>query len=115
MKITGYEPCFRVVDVDRAVGHYKRLGFRTDYHDQTYAFAHRDHLTIHLAHDDNPIHHSAMLYIHVDDADALATEWRTAGVDVSDPVDFDYGKREGTHTAPDGNLIRFGSPIHHQQ
>jgi hypothetical protein len=25
--------------------------------------------------------------------------------------DFDYGKREGSHTDPDGNLIRFGSPL----
>jgi hypothetical protein len=113
MKITGYEPCFRVLDVDRAVAHYQRLGFDTDYHDDTYAFAHRDHLTIHLAHDDDPTHHVAMLYIHVDDAAALAAEWRTEGVEVTGPVDYDYGKREGTHTDPDGNLIRFGSPIRH--
>jgi hypothetical protein len=26
------------------------------------------------------------------------------------PADYDYGKREGSHTDPDGNLIRFGSP-----
>jgi hypothetical protein len=51
MGIVGFEPCFRVLDVDRAVADYQRLGFNTDYHDETYAFAHRDHLTIHLAHD----------------------------------------------------------------
>jgi uncharacterized glyoxalase superfamily protein PhnB len=111
MKIVGYEPCFRVLDVDRAVAHYQRLGFETEYHDETYAFAHRDHLTIHLSHDDDSTHHVAILYIHVDDAEALAAEWRTAGVDVSGPVDYDYGKREGVHTDPYGNLIRFGSPI----
>lgn len=98
-----------MLDVDRAVAHYQRLGFDTEYHDETYAFAHRDHLTIHLAHDDDPTHHVAMLYIHVDDAFALADEWRQAGVEVIGPVD--YGKREATHTDPDGNLIRFGSPI----
>jgi hypothetical protein len=27
------------------------------------------------------------------------------------PVDTDYGLREGWHIDPDGNLLRFGSPI----
>jgi catechol 2,3-dioxygenase-like lactoylglutathione lyase family enzyme len=111
MKIVGFEPCFRVTDVDAAVAHYQRLGFETSYHDETYAFAHRDDLTIHLAHDDETTHHPTMLYIHVDDAEALAREWRAAGVDVTGPTDFDYGKREGSHVDPDGNLIRFGSPV----
>ena len=110
MKIVGYEPCFRVLDVERAVSHYQRLGFETEYHDDTYAFAHRDHLTIHLAHDDDSTHHVAMLYIHVDDAEALAAEWRAAdGRDRSSRLRV--RKHEGTHTDPDGNLIRFGSPI----
>jgi hypothetical protein len=51
------------------------------------------------------------IYMHVDDADTVANEWRSAGVDVVGPVDFDCGKREGSHTGPDGNLIRFGSPL----
>jgi uncharacterized glyoxalase superfamily protein PhnB len=53
----------------------------------------------------------SVLYLHVDDADGLAKEWRRAGMDVSGPENYDYGKREGTHTDPDGNLIRFGSPL----
>jgi catechol 2,3-dioxygenase-like lactoylglutathione lyase family enzyme len=113
MRIVGYEPCFRVLDVERAVTHYQRLGFTTSSHDETYAFAHRDDLTIHLAHDDDPTHHVAMLYVHVDDAAELAAEWRAAGVEVDGPVDHDYGKREGSHVDPDGNLIRFGSPLRH--
>ncbi len=32
-------------------------------------------------------------------------------MDVSGPENHDYGKREGTHTDRDGNLIRFGSPL----
>ena len=51
------------------------------------------------------------LYLHVTDAVQLAEEWRRAGVDVSGPQDYDYGKREGSHVDPDGNVIRFGSPI----
>ena len=111
MKIVGFEPCFRVLDVERAIAHYQRLGFATSSHDESYAFAHRDELTIHLAHDDDPTHHVAMLYLHVNDAAELADEWRAAGATVLGPTDYDYGKREGSHTDPDGNLIRFGSPI----
>jgi hypothetical protein len=49
--------------------------------------------------------------MHVDDADTLADEWRNAGIDLTEPQDFEYGKREGSHIDPDGNLIRFGSPL----
>ena len=53
---------------------------------------------------------TSMMYLHVDDADELATEWRNAGMQVTEPEDQEYGKHEGTHLDPDGNLIRFGSP-----
>jgi uncharacterized glyoxalase superfamily protein PhnB len=46
-----------------------------------------------------------------DDADALAEEWTGAGVDFVAPRDVEWGKREGSHEDPDGNLIRFGSPL----
>jgi uncharacterized glyoxalase superfamily protein PhnB len=59
---------------------------------------------------DKPV--PSKLYLHCDDADELADAWRKAGLEVPGPEDYDYGKREGTHTDPDGNLIRFGSPIH---
>jgi catechol 2,3-dioxygenase-like lactoylglutathione lyase family enzyme len=110
--IVGTEPIFTVTDVQRAVEHYQRLGFSTSFHDETYAFAHRDDLTIHLAHRDDPASEgTAALYLHVDDAEELAAEWRRAGVQVAGPEDFDYGKREGWHVDPDGNKIRFGSPL----
>lgn len=111
VRIVGFEPCFRVTDVERAVAHYQLLGFSTSYHDETYAFAHRDGLTIHLADDDGSPHQTTMLYLHVDDADELAREWGAAGVEVTEPQDFEYGKHEGSHVDPDGNLIRFGSPV----
>ena len=110
--IAGYEPAFSVADVERAVDHYQRLGFRTSHHDETYAFAHRGDLTIHLAQADDPATAGgSVLYVHVDDADELAGEWRKAGVAVTGPEDCDYGKREGSHIDPDGNKIRFGSPL----
>ncbi len=111
-RVVGVEPIFTVADVTRAVDHYERLGFTTSHHDASYAFAHRDHLTIHLAQTDDPaIALGGSIYMHVDDADRLADDWRKAGVEVVGPDDYDYGKREGSHTDPDGNLIRFGSPL----
>lgn len=111
VRIVGVEPIFVVSDVARAVAHYERLGFTTSHHDESYAFAHRDELTIHLAGSDGGVARPGSIYMHVDDADTLAHGWRTAGIEVVEPQDFDYGKREGSHTDPDGNLIRFGSPL----
>jgi catechol 2,3-dioxygenase-like lactoylglutathione lyase family enzyme len=114
--VTGIEPVFLVADVARAVDHYQRLGFKTSYHDESYAFADRDALTIHLARADGPAAAGrSVLYIHVDDADQLAAEWRKAGLTVSGPQDYDYGKHEGFHVDPDGNKLRFGSPVRHSE
>jgi uncharacterized glyoxalase superfamily protein PhnB len=111
--VTGFEPVFKVVDVARSVTWFERAGFEVSFHDDTYAFAHRDRdLTIHLAQavgDDLPGH--GALYIHCQDADLVAEEWREAGIEVDGLRDEDYGKREGSVTDPDGNVIRFGSPI----
>ncbi len=83
------------------------------FHDDTYAFAHRERdLTIHLAltAGDESVGHGA-LYIHCQDADRVAEEWRQAGIEVDGPRNEDYGKREGSAADPDGNVVRFGSPI----
>ncbi|MDT3440337.1 MULTISPECIES: VOC family protein [unclassified Pseudofrankia] len=47
----------------------------------------------------------------VDDADDLAAEWRSAGVEIHSPEDTDWGQREGAVIDPEGNVLRFGSPI----
>jgi catechol 2,3-dioxygenase-like lactoylglutathione lyase family enzyme len=110
---SGFEPIFRVADVARATEHYASMGFSIERHDETYAFARRDRgLTIHLTlSEGDEIPGAGALYVHCDDAAQLADEWRRADLEVSGPVDEDYGKREGSHVDPDGNLIRFGSPI----
>lgn len=111
--MTGFNPIFNVADVGRSVAFYDKLGFETSVHDEAYAFAHRDRdLTIHLAKAENgtvPGHGS--LYIHCQDADRVADDWRGAGIAVTGPEDQDYGRREGTAVDPDGNTIRFGSPV----
>ncbi len=111
--VTGFEPIFMVADVTRSVAWFEAAGFETSFHDDTYAFAHRDRdLTIHLtqaAADEIP--GRGALYLHCQEADRVAEEWRRAGIDVDGPRDEDYGKREGSIRDPDGNVIRFGSPI----
>jgi hypothetical protein len=109
----GYEPIFGVLDLVRATDHYAAMGFEIDFHDETYAFAHRERgLTIHLTlPEDDGTPGAGVLYVHCDDAELLADEWRRAGLRVDGPEDTDYGKREGSHADPDGNVIRFGSPI----
>lgn len=112
-RVVSVEPIFVVSDIARAVAHYEQLGFSTSSHDEGYAFAHREDLTIHLAGagvDPGRVGRGS-IYLHVDDADELAEEWRSAGVHFVEPQDFEYGKREGSHEDPDGNLIRFGSPL----
>jgi hypothetical protein len=111
--ITGFEPIFRVSDVPRSVRWFERAGFSTSFHDDTYAFAHRDRdLTIHLAQaTGDELAGGGVLYLHCQEAERLADEWRRAGIDVNGPQDEEYGKREGSITDPDGNVIRFGSPI----
>ena len=110
---TGFEPIFSVSDITRSVAWFEKAGFEVSLHDDTYAFAHRNRdLIIHLVQiaGGEPPGHSG-LYIHCQDADRVAAEWRQAGLDVEGPRDEDYGMREGSVADPDGNVIRFGSPI----
>src|SRR5438093_13531645 len=82
-RVVSVEPIFVVSDVRRAVAHYEQLGFSTSHHDEGYAFAHRNELTIHLAGPrvDPERLGRGSIYMHVDNADALAEEWRGAGFD----------------------------------
>ena len=93
--VAGFEPIFRVADVPQATDHYAKMGFEISHHDETYAFVHRDRdLTVHLTvadGDERP--GGGALYIHCDDADQLASEWRKAGLEIVGPEDQDYGKR----------------------
>jgi catechol 2,3-dioxygenase-like lactoylglutathione lyase family enzyme len=111
--VTGFDPLFKVANVAQSIDWFERAGFEVSVHDGTYAFAHRErNLTIHLAQavaGDPP--GQSGLYIHCHDADRVAEEWRQAGIEVDGPRDEDYGKREGSISDPDGNVIRFGSPL----
>jgi len=110
-------PVFPVADVMRAMEHYRELGFEVTSHDRgtDYAFANRDEVWLHLSRVDglDPSTTTSAAYLYVADADALAAEWHATGAEgrFVDPVDTDYGLREGAHVDPDGNLLRYGSPL----
>ena len=106
-----------VRDVAAALARFEALGFAVErFGDGTeYGFATRGGARFHVAlvPDFDPRGNLMAVYLYVDDADALVEEWRAVGAegDLRDPVDTDYGLREGAYIDPDGNLLRFGSPL----
>ena len=89
------------------------MGFTTRVYERgRYGFAVRDGIEIHLGVVANPEETGrASAYVFVDDADELAEMWRSAGVEVHQPEDTEWGQHEGAVVDPDGNVIRFGSPM----
>jgi DNA-binding MarR family transcriptional regulator len=113
-QLRRFSPIFGVRDLAAALEHYASLGFRTSAYDDAdyYGFADRDGTGLHLALRDSDMHPGAA-YLYVRDADALYEEWTRPGIGghTHPAVPTDYKLREGSHTDPDGNLIRFGSPL----
>jgi predicted enzyme related to lactoylglutathione lyase len=109
-------PVFATADLARSLVHYERLGFTVEPYSggDFYGFVRRDGVEIHLALVDglDPASTTSCAYLYVDDAAALYQEWATAGAKrIHPPMPTDYGLLEGAHVDPDGNLIRFGSPL----
>lgn len=103
-------PIFSVRDLAAALSFYQRLGFAVRaYAGGGYGFAHRDGIEIHLGVPSE--HRPGSAYLFVDDADQLAEAWRAAGAEVHTPQDTEWGQHEGVLVDPDGNVIRFGSPL----
>jgi len=114
-QLRRFSPIFPVRDLAAALAHYATLDFRTfPYEDgDDYGFANRDGVGVHLAAD--PGHdrqRAGSAYLLVRDAAALYEEWSRPGLGghthPAEPTP--WGMLEGSHTDPDGNLIRFGSP-----
>ena len=110
--LSSVAPVFSTTDVAAWLTHYQALGFDVEAHDDSYGFASRDRIVLHVSRnaEHDPRTTAGCAYVEVADADALAREWaHVAGGRNVAPVDTDYGIREGAHVDPDGNLIRFGS------
>jgi predicted enzyme related to lactoylglutathione lyase len=112
-----FAPAFPVSDLAASLAHYARLGFTTsEYTGESaaggYGFARRDGVELQLGTvTTGRTTAPTTAYLYVDDADALAAEWREAGAEVGPPEDTPWGRREGVTIDPDGNVIRFGSPL----
>jgi DNA-binding MarR family transcriptional regulator len=112
-----FSPIFPVRDMTAALAHYTALGFDAFAYagPDDYGFANRDGIGLHLTGDPghDPAHSHASAYLYVRDADALYAEWSRPGIggQTRPASPTPYRLREGAHTDPDGNLIRFGSPM----
>jgi len=105
-------PIFPVRDLDAALAFYQRLGFSVrPYSGGGYGFASRDGLELHLGVVPADERRSGAAYLFVDDSDAMAAAWQASGVEVHTPQDTEWGQHEGAVVDPDGNVIRFGSPM----
>jgi catechol 2,3-dioxygenase-like lactoylglutathione lyase family enzyme len=108
---TRIAPIFPVSDLTAALAYYRGLGFGARaWHGGGYGFVTFDGAEIHLGVEPAATR-TASAYLFVEDADALAQGWLAAGGDVRLPEDTEWGQHEGVLIDPDGNVIRFGSPI----
>jgi predicted enzyme related to lactoylglutathione lyase len=112
---TRVAPIFPVGDLAAALAYYRRLGFGArQWHGGGYGFVTFDDAEIHLGVEpdlDKRPDRRSTAYLFVEDADALARAWAAAGGDVRLPQDTEWGQHEGVLVDPDGNMIRFGSPM----
>jgi catechol 2,3-dioxygenase-like lactoylglutathione lyase family enzyme len=105
-------PILPVRDVEAALASYARMGFEVRrYGPAPYGFASRDTVELHLGQVRDSDRSKGAAYVFVDDSNAVAAEWRAAGAEVHGPQDTEWGQHEGALVDPDGNVIRFGSPM----
>lgn len=113
-------PVLPVRSVEAALARFVKLGFAVSAfkepgrnEEPLYGFAERDGVHFHVAHvqDLDPSTSIVSVYLYVEDADALHSEWTESGVEgrLHEPTTTGYGLREGAYVDPDGNLIRYGS------
>ena len=102
-------------DLAASLAYYRGLGFRARaWPGGGYGFLHFHRAEIHLGEEPDlgaRPDRRATAYLFVDDADAVARDGLAAGGDVRLPEDTEWGQHEGVLVDPDGNAIRFGSPV----
>jgi catechol 2,3-dioxygenase-like lactoylglutathione lyase family enzyme len=112
---TRVAPIFPVRNVTAALAFYRGLGFGTrEWRGGGYGFVAFDGAEIQLGEEpdlDTRTDRRSAAYFFVENADALAQSWLAAGADLRLPQDTDWGQHEGVLIHPDGNVIRFGSPM----
>ena len=110
-------PILPVRDLDAALERYRRLGFAVEPYTggERYGFIQQGSVELHVSestgHD--PLTTNAMVYLYVEDADAVHKAWSAAGVEgrLGAPRDTAWGLREFAYVDPDGTLHRVGSKL----
>jgi hypothetical protein len=103
-------PVLPSADLDRTAAFYAPTGFLASGRHPGYLLLHNAEVELHFAQPGTV--ERGECYIHVGDAQALHNQLREHGIDGLGPItDQDYGLREFVLTDPDGNRVRFGSPI----
>jgi catechol 2,3-dioxygenase-like lactoylglutathione lyase family enzyme len=108
--VTKVAPFIRVADAELSAEWYARLGFSVEWRTRAQphlplfvAISNGDAL-IFLSEHTGDAHPDGLLYIYVDDVDAIAADFgETAELAY-------YGMREIELTDPDGNRLRIGTP-----
>jgi catechol 2,3-dioxygenase-like lactoylglutathione lyase family enzyme len=114
-------PFIHVPDIDAAIAFFERLGFKTYFRMDDYAYVQRECAGVRLLQNQGedgapPGNRRFAYYIDVEDIEALYRELKPvldtmpAG-DVHGPADKPYRQRELCVLAPDGNLLVFGQTI----
>jgi len=107
---TDVVPLLRVSDAAVAVEWYRRLGFeqvfehRFESHFPAYVGIRRDGAQIHLSEHLGDANPHGLVFVWVDDVDALAAEFRVS-------VEEQPWAREVELTDPDGNRLRVAEPV----
>ncbi len=125
--VTRVVPILRVTDAAAAEAFYTGpLGFTPDFRyavgpgGPVYVGVSLDGQQVHLSTFSGDSAIGAAVYFYVEDVDALFRRFRAAGLTtpgrpdspVEDgPVDQTWGMREFYVRDPDGNVLRFGSPL----
>ena len=110
-------PVIPVRDLRATLARYQRLGFDVREYDgpDRYGFADRGSVSLHITEwaEHDPLRTAAAVYIYVDDADGLHTQWQSLELDgrLTDPEDTAYGLREFAFVDCEGTLHRIGSPL----
>jgi len=103
-------PILRVADAEAAVAWYARLGFVKEWEHRfepglpLYVGIARGELRMHLSEHTGDARPGTLLYLTVDDFDALAASLGVTAID-----DMPWG-RDFEVVDPDGNRLRIGSP-----
>jgi catechol 2,3-dioxygenase-like lactoylglutathione lyase family enzyme len=126
MAVKRVVPIIKVTDIGPAIEFYSMLGFVTDFKyvagpdGPAYAGLSLDGNQVHLSTFAGDGVRGTATYCYVDDVDALFRTFREAGLRTpgkshspvdEGPVNQTWGMREFYVRDPDGNTLRFGSPV----